>query len=145
MRQKTMIASSLCLVTGMIIWLGWAAVRENPPESTVPAFDTPRLREKRLSRESQTLERIRSAAQRKLPDVNLDQKERVVFSEIDPQIDELDVMEILLEIETEFGFDIPQDAITQRVGREHRRNLRSHLSLSLIAECVDAILTSPDH
>lgn len=97
-----------------------------------------------MAREENTLERVRTAAQRKLPDVTLNQKEDIVFVDIDPRIEELDVMEVLLEIETESGIDIPQETISQRVGEESRRDLRSYLSLSLIAECVDAILRNPE-
>lgn len=68
----------------------------------------------------------------------------MTFAEIDPQIEELDVMEVLLEIELEFGIDIPQETINQKIGEEHRRDLRSHLSLSLIAEFVDGILQTPE-
>jgi hypothetical protein len=97
-----------------------------------------------VAREENTLERVRTAAQRKLPDVTLNQKEDIVFVDIDLRIEELDVMEVLLEIETESGIDIPQETISQRVGEESRRDLRSYLSLSLIAECVDAILRNPE-
>lgn len=82
------------------------------------------------------MERVKVAAQRKLPGVNWDQGLDKPFATVDPGIDELSVLEVLLEVETEFDVDLPEDAINLRVGEQHRRDLKHHLSLSLIAECV---------
>jgi len=93
---------------------------------------------------SQTLERVRSAAQRRLPAVKFDGQEKTKFSDFDSVIEELDVMEILLSVETEFGIDIPEKTINELVGYENRRNLREQLSLSLIAGLVEEVLPSED-
>lgn len=106
--------------------------------------DSTRMRERKPERQARTLERVRTAAQRTLPGIPLEKQESTVFARIDPAIDELDVMEVLLEIETEFAVDLPQEVIYQRVGQEHRRDLRSHLSLSLIAECVEEVLVNQE-
>lgn len=93
---------------------------------------------------SQTLERVRSAAQRRLPTVKFDGKEKTKFSDFGSVIEELDVMEILLSVETEFGIDIPEKTINELVGYENRRNLREQLSLYLIAGLVEEVLPSED-
>lgn len=143
-KRSHIFISFLTLIIGMLVWWGWTFNLADSPTRDSALVEPQKPRGKRVTRENNTLERVRTAAQRKLPDVTLNQKEDIVFVDIDPRIEELDVMEVLLEIETEFGIDIPQKTISQRVGVEHRRDLRSHLSLSLIAECVDVILQNPE-
>lgn len=132
------------LIAGILLWWGWSAIQDEKPKNGSSSSAVERIRPARIERDALILERVRTAAQRKLPNVRLNGKEGVVFAEIDPEIDELDVMEILLEIESEFDIDIPQETINQQIGQEHRRDLRSHLSLSLVAEFVDGILRHPE-
>lgn len=77
-----------------------------------------------------------------MPNVKFDGHEKTNFSEFNPVIEELDVMEILLAVEADFGIDIPEKAINAMVGYQNRRNLRGQLSLSQIAELVDAVVPS---
>lgn len=142
MKRSHILILSFLPVIGILFWWGWAAKdgdRVPEPTSQVGSL---RPQDRRSVNPSQTLARVRTAAQRRLPEISLENHDETTFVEIDPRIDELHVMEVLLEIETEFGIDIPQDTINQQIGQEHRRDLRNHLSLSLIAEFVDGILQS---
>jgi acyl carrier protein len=130
----------MCLLAGFVLWLAWPLKHEQVSRVAGITTKAPVLKQARFAKKSLTLERIRTTAQRRLPQVRFEGKEDVAFAEIDASINELDVFEVLLEIEAEFGVDIPQAAINQLVGVENRRDLRSHLSLLLIAECVDEIL-----
>lgn len=144
MKRSHILLLSFLPVIGILSWWGWAAMdgdRVPEPTSQVGSL---RPQDRRSVNPSQTIARVRMAAQRRLPEISLENQDEITFAEIDPRIDELDVMEVLLEIETEFGIDIPETTINQRIGQEHRRDLRSHLSLSLIAEFVDGILQSPE-
>lgn len=144
MKRKRILISLLLPLTAFLLWWGWPTTEPRQATGAAPHVEsTTNPRDRRPAAHSQTLDRVRTAAQRKLPDTSLKDKDEITFAEIDPAIDELDVMEVLLEIETEFGIDIPQDVINQRIGPEHRRDLRGHLSLSRIAECVNAVLANP--
>jgi acyl carrier protein len=145
MKRSHLLVLSTFLITGIMAWWWWPVSKPVGSSVDPSQGETVRSRARRIAPEARTLERVRTAAQRKLPEVRFDHKEDLPFAGIDPGIDELDVMEILLEVETEFGIDIPQVAINRQVAAEHRRDLRGHLSLSLIAECVDGILRNPEH
>lgn len=80
-----------------------------------------------------------------MPDVDFTQHENTVFSQVDEKIDELEVMEILLAVETEFDVDISESRINDLVGIPNRRALREHLSLSLLAELLEGLDPSQAH
>lgn len=93
----------------------------------------------RPSREENTLARVCAAAQRKLPSIRLVGRENIVFAALNENIDEVNVMEVLLSVESEFHIEIPDSAITDRIGREHRRDLVNHRSLSELARVVEEL------
>lgn len=131
--------SLLCFLTLVVIMLA-KLPRDVPPQSTDPVPLSPpiasRERNNDMLRQHTTLERVRLVAQHQLPQMNFHHQEQTVFAKINPQIDELAIMELLLAVETEFASDIPASAINERVGSAHRRDLRNHLSLALIAELL---------
>lgn len=138
-RPLILLVLSLCLVGSWVWWrYGGSSGLETPPQR--PIIDTQSKLDRRTTKSWATLQRVLAAAQRKLPDIDLRQRENQPFSQIDPSIDELQVMEILLEIETEFGVDITQVQINQKVGEDQRRDLREHLTLFQVAECVEETL-----
>lgn len=132
------------LVVGLAGWWMFSGPDRIPTQEPQPPSSQPdRARDARPDRDGRILSRVRAAAATRLPEVDFGGRESLPFAEIDPGIDELDVMEVLLAVETEFDLDLPERTITDRIGLENRRDLRSHLSLSLIAECVDGILREP--
>jgi acyl carrier protein len=134
----------LFLLTLTALWVTFnhqnhASIFENAVQ-TSPA----KMRGSPHSSDHSTTDRIRMVAKRRLPNVDFQQREDVVFADIDPKIDELEVMELLLAVETEFEIDIPDARINDLVGISHRRDLRSHLSLSLIAQLLREVEPSED-
>ncbi len=139
--MKRLILCLLIFLTILAIWKFFSFNQMEISESNEASLT--RSTNSRISKNqknSQTLERVRSAAQQRLSAVKFDGQEKTKFSDFDPVIEELDVMEILLAVETEFETDIPEKTINELVGYQNRRNLREQLSLSLIAELVDGVL-----
>jgi len=130
-------------LTILVIWKlsssnQWRVIESNPSPTTISANS----RINKEQKKSEILKRVRNIAQRRMPNVKFDGHEKTNFSEFNPVIEELDVMEILLAVEADFGIDIPEKAINAMVGYQNRRNLRGQLSLSQIAELVDAVVPS---
>ncbi|MFC7339212.1 hypothetical protein ACFQY0_18605 [Haloferula chungangensis] len=100
MKRGHILILSLLPVTGMLFWWGWSVADTGRAPNGTSRVESTRALERRPDVQSQTPERVRTAAQRKIPDVHLEQNDGIAFAEIDPRIDELDVMEILLEIES---------------------------------------------
>ncbi len=129
---------SILLVLG--IWLALTKpVKPNHNDVSKNSVSTQRARLPHTSRHAGVLDRVRAIAQQRLPKVEFIQREDLVFSQLDPKIDELEVMELLLAVETEFDLDIPEERINERLGSANRRDLVNHLSLSLVAELVDGV------
>lgn len=131
--------SLLCFLALVVIILAKMKRDAQQPSTNTATHDptiASRERNNGMLRQHTTLERVRQVAQTKMPHMNFSNHEQTVFAEINPQIDELAIMELLLAIETEFSIDIPASAINERVGSPHRRDLRNHLSLALIAELL---------
>lgn len=83
------------------------------------------------------LARVKKAAKTKLPGVELDGRESVTFGQLEGGIDELDVMEVLLAVETEFGADVSEKAIRERIGVENRRDYLNHVTIRMLAEIME--------
>jgi acyl carrier protein len=144
MKKSHYIFLILFLLTLTAFWVAFdhqnhAGMSENAVQKA-PA----KMRVSQHSSDHATIDRIRMVAKRRLPNVDFQQREDVVFADIDPKIDELEVMELLLAVETEFEIDIPDRAISDLVGISHRRDLRRHLSLSLIAQLLREVEPSED-
>lgn len=140
--------SLLCFLALVVVMLA-NLPRNVPQQSTDPApFSSPiasRERNNDMLRQHTTLERVRLVAQHQLPQMNFHHQEQTVFAKINPQIDELAIMELLLAVETEFAIDIPASAINERVGLPHRQDLRNHLSLAVIAELLSDATPAVEH
>ena len=143
--MKRLVLFLLISLTILAIWKFFSSNQIEISESNQASLtSSANSRIRNNQKNSQTLERVRSAAQRRLPAVKFDGQEKTKFSDFDSVIEELDVMEILLSVETEFGIDIPEKTINELVGYENRRNLREQLSLSLLAGLVEEVLPSED-
>lgn len=125
-------------MVSVIIWV----IRQDvaPPED--PRNAGARIAD-RISHGERVLERVRIAAQTKMAGVELKGREDLLFAELSPDLDELDVMEVLLAVETEFDMEIPDTAITDRIGRENRRDLLHHLSLRELARVIEDLQAEP--
>jgi acyl carrier protein len=133
-------------LTALVAWKVFSSHPKSVSASSqAPASSAARSSMSKNPMKSQILDRVRSIAQRRLPEVKFHGHEEMKFSQLDPAVTELDVMEILLAVETEFDTDIPEKSINGLVGDQNRRNLREHLSLSLIAELVEEVLPSAAH
>jgi hypothetical protein len=132
-----------CLASG--IWLALPNKQEVENSSAPDAVSMQRTRKFNSAKHQSLLDRVRSVAQNRLPDVDFTQHEKTVFSQVDEKIDELEVMEILLAVETEFDVDISESRINDLVGIPNRRALREHLSLSLLAELLEGLDPSKAH
>jgi acyl carrier protein len=143
--MKRLVLFLLISLTILAIWKFFSSNQIEISESNQASLtSSANSRIRNNQKNSQILERVRSAAQRRLPAVKFDGQEKTKFSDFDSVIEELDVMEILLSVETEFGIDIPEKTINELVGYENRRNLREQLSLSLLAGLVEEVLPSED-
>lgn len=93
----------------------------------------------RISPEKINIERVLKSIKKDYPGISFSGNISRKFSDYDPPLDDLDVMEILLAVETEFNTDISQKEIYQIVGEENRNNLSEHLSVEIISK----LLSSP--
>lgn len=127
------------------LWLFWPS----NPDSSQSGLQENRKQTRSVRADGtlhdRVLARVRLAASSVLPNIDFEGKESIRFSQIHEPIEELDVMEVILAIETEFDLDLSQAEITARLGRENHRDLRDHLSLAILAELVvaDQVSASP--
>lgn len=136
--RKTVPTFFLLLLIGFLVWFVQRDNQEGQKAEGAKEISSGSRRDggKRIDR---ILERVRKAAESELPQVSFVGKEDISFASVDGTISELDVMEVLLAVETEFSLDIPERMLNEKVGSRNRRNYLNHLSLSQIAECVDSI------
>lgn len=125
-------------LVGLCVWLLWPGSPASPQTGQQENQRKSRLIRDKGTLHDRVLARVHIAASSVLPNIDFQGNEGMPFSQIDDSIKELDVLEVVLAIETEFELDLSQAQIIARLGEDHHRDLRSHLSLRILAELVEA-------
>jgi len=93
MKRTTILFLFLLPISAILIWWEWSAKDPGMALDATPQTEPTRARERSTTTQAQTLARVTAAAQRRLPEVSLENKDGIAFAFIDPQIDELNIME----------------------------------------------------